>query len=243
MTMALSFVVVAALAAMLAAERWRPAFERVGGTDRIWRNVMLGAIASVLTFAVVTPGSLLATGLGPSWREGWPAALRVTSDVILLDLYVYLWHRANHEIQFLWRFHRVHHFDGFLDVTSALRFHPGEVLLSVFVRGLLIAILDISFVAVVIFDALVIIAAAFHHSNLRLPASFDASLRCVVVTPDHHRVHHIDNRTDTDSNYGTVLSVWDRLFSSFRPLPNKGQYGVEGEIDRPLPDLLINPIK
>lgn len=241
--MALSFVVVTALAVMLAAERWRPAFERLGGTDRIWRNVMLGVIASALTFAVVTPGSLLATTIGPGWREAWPPLLRIASDLILLDIYSYLWHRANHEVPFLWRFHRVHHFDAFLDVTSALRFHPGEVLFSVFIRGLFIVLFDVSFIAIVLFDALVILAAGFHHSNLQLPKSVDDALRRLVVTPNHHRVHHIDNRADTDSNYGTLLSFWDRLFGTYREKPQDGRYGVEGETDRPLPALLANPLR
>ncbi|MEO1656958.1 MAG: sterol desaturase family protein [Pseudomonadota bacterium] len=243
MTMVLTIVVVIALSLMLVAERWQPAFDRLGGTDRIWSNVALGVIAMGLTFAVVTPASLLATTLGPDWREGWPPLLRLASDVLLLDLYIYLWHRANHEIQFLWRFHRVHHFDSFLDVTSALRFHPGEVLLSVFVRGLFIVLLDISFVAIVLFDALVILSAGFHHSNLKLPRAFDGLLRRLIVTPDHHRVHHTDNRPDTDSNYGTIFSFWDRLFGSYREQPQPGRYGVEGEDDRSLTQLLVNPLR
>ncbi|MEO1041508.1 MAG: sterol desaturase family protein [Pseudomonadota bacterium] len=243
MTLVLTLITVVVLGTLLVVERCKPALERSGGRGRLFRNVTLGALGSLLTFAVVTPLSLLFSTLGPDWRAGWPPVVRVGSDILLLDLFIYAWHRANHEIPFLWRFHRVHHFDGFLDVTSALRFHPGEVLLSVVVRGALIITMDIAALSILLFDALVILSAAFHHSNVRLTQSTDDLLRQVMVTPNHHRVHHIDNRTDTDSNYGTIFSLWDRLFKSYRSAPNPGKYGVEGETDKPLRQLLINPLQ
>ncbi|MEM7741981.1 MAG: sterol desaturase family protein [Pseudomonadota bacterium] len=231
------------LSVLLVVERCWPARKRAGGPDRLWRNLMLGLMGTLLTFAVVTPLSLLLSTIGPDWRSGWHPVLRVGSDILLLDLFIYAWHRANHEVPLLWRFHRVHHFDGFLDVTSALRFHPGEVLLSVCVRGTFIVTMDINAASILLFDTLVILSAAFHHSNLNLPASVDDLFRQMIVTPNHHRVHHINNRADTDSNYGTILSVWDRFFNSFRAVPQPGHYGVEGETDRPLPQLLVNPLQ
>lgn len=243
MTTYLTVLTLVGLASWFIWERISPAFQRTGGSDRLARNVLLGIAGTLTTFVVVTPVSLAASGIGLDWREGWPFWLRLTTDLLALEFYIYWWHRANHEIPFLWRFHRVHHYDSFLDVTSALRFHPGEMILSAFARGLYVFLLGISIPAILIFDALVIISAGFHHSNVALPDRIDRSLRPLIVTPGHHRIHHIPKRQYTDSNYGTLVTVFDRFFGSWRDAPREGRYGVEGGHDRNFLSLVVDPVR
>ena len=138
-------------------------------------------------------------------------------DLLVLDFWIYWWHRANHRVPFLWRFHEVHHLDQFLDVTTAVRFHLGEVLLSAIVRGAIIIILAVPSMSVVIFETALLLATMFHHSNMKLPAGLERALSWLVVTPSTHWVHHHALRRDTDSNYATVLSIWDKLFASRSP--------------------------
>nr|WP_233061422.1 sterol desaturase family protein [Parvularcula mediterranea] len=241
--MYLTIATIALLGLWLAAERLRPAFSSGQGGGRIVRNVLLGVVGLGATFAIVTPVSLTAAQFGAPWRETWPMWVRVLTDLFILEFFIYWWHRANHEVPFLWRFHRVHHYDGFLDVTSALRFHPGEVILSALVRGVYVLLFDVSVPAILIFDAAVVIAAGFHHSNLRLGQKADDVLRKVVVSPDHHRIHHIPERRYTDSNYGTLTTFFDRFFGSYEEAPRKGAYGVEGAEDKPFTDLMTDPFR
>ena len=247
MTLILTGLTVLALVTWWVWERQRPAFPWGADQARIGRNFLLGLVGLGTTFLVVTPVSLGAAEIGPGWRQAWPLWLRLCTDLLLLEFFIYWWHRANHEVPFLWRFHRVHHYDEFLDVTSALRFHPGEVILSACLRGSYVLATDISVPSILLFDSLVIIAAGFHHSNVRLPQALDARLRRVVVSPHHHRIHHIPERQYTDSNYGTLFSFWDRLFGSFREAPatwaSGGTYGVEGAEDQPFSALMIDPLR
>ncbi|MEM9839295.1 MAG: sterol desaturase family protein [Pseudomonadota bacterium] len=243
MTGVLTAITVCALAVLLLIERLAAAFIAQGGASRLLRNAGLGVLGLAATFLVVTPVSLAASEIGPAWQEGWPFAARLVTDLLILELYLYGWHRAMHEVPFLWRFHRVHHYDAFLDVTSAIRFHPGEVILSAFLRGVLIIGTDVSAASILLMDALVIIAAAFHHANLALPLSVDRVIRTIVVTPQHHRIHHHPERQYTDSNYGTLLTIWDRLFGSFKEREAVGSYGVEGAEERSLPALIIDPLR
>jgi sterol desaturase/sphingolipid hydroxylase (fatty acid hydroxylase superfamily) len=145
----------------------------------------------------------------PSWIEGALALL-------LLDFWMYLWHRANHVIHFLWRFHRTHHSEPDMDVSTGIRFHPGEILLSGIVRLAVIPILGIQLWHLALYESILYPVVMLHHSNVRLPRWLDYGLLAVVVTPAMHRVHHSRWRPETDSNYGSVLPYWDRLFRTFR---------------------------
>jgi sterol desaturase/sphingolipid hydroxylase (fatty acid hydroxylase superfamily) len=178
----------------------------------------------------------------PSW---WSGAGGLVLDLVLLDFWIYWWHRANHRIPLLWRFHAMHHLDRVLDTSSALRFHFGEVLLSAAARAATIVLLGLPFVSVVAFEALVLGATIFHHSNLALPPRLEAALSRLVVTPSIHWVHHHRVRRDTDSNYATVLSLWDRLFASRSPRPRLAgmAIGVEGRDELALPQLLVAPFR
>ena len=129
---------------------------------------------------------------------------------------MYAWHRANHRFPFLWRFHKVHHSDPEMDVSTAVRFHTGEILISAVLRLGVMAILGLSLRHVLIYDLLIIPVILFHHSNVRFPEKFDKYYRLLFASPAMHRIHHSPERIETDSNYSTIFSFWDRLARSFR---------------------------
>jgi sterol desaturase/sphingolipid hydroxylase (fatty acid hydroxylase superfamily) len=239
------------LVLLFTAERLRPADDRprpeIGGTwQRLARNAGLWLANSALSPIVVVPLSLWAAGHALAWRPLWWSGFGgLALDLVLLDLWIYWWHRANHEIPLLWRFHAMHHLDRVLDTTSALRFHFGEVLLSAAARAIVIVLLDLPIVSIVVFETLVLMSTIFHHSNVALPAGLETALSRIVVTPSIHWVHHHRVRRDTDANYSTVLSLWDRLFASRSPTRRVVgmPIGVEGREELPLPQLLIAPLR
>lgn len=144
-----------------------------------------------------------------SWQEG----LLV---FVLFDLWMYVWHVANHQIPFLWRFHRMHHSDLDLDSTSALRFHTGEIVFSSLLRLLVISLIGMQLIHLLIYEICLQPVIIFHHSNVALPEKIDRIFRAVIVTPNMHRVHHSQIRGETDSNYSSIFSFWDRIIRSFR---------------------------
>lgn len=145
-----------------------------------------------------------------------PVAVSTLLGLVLLDGWMYLWHRANHRLPLLWRFHRVHHSDPALDVTSAIRFHTGEILISAALRLALILLFGVSLWQLLLYDALLLPVIQFHHSNVRFPERWDRWLRVLIASPAMHRVHHSRIRRETDSNYASILSCWDRLGGTFR---------------------------
>ena len=212
-----------ALASLFTAEAWLPAY--AAGRERRLRHglenlgiaaisALAGAIAAPLLVWSVRFAETHGLGLCHRLDIGWPVCAALT--FVLFDLWMYAWHRANHRIPFLWRFHRVHHTDPAMDSTTALRFHPGEILLSTLANCLVLAALGMSLGMLVLYKAVMVVVILFHHSNLAVPAGLDARLRRIIVPPSMHRVHHSAIRAETDSNYGTVFSFWDRLFGSFR---------------------------
>lgn len=249
--------VLAWILAFFLAERWRPAARPQpakgavkGGWHRVGRNVGLWLTVTLLSPLIVLPLTYWASDHALAWRPGWWQGGSVISwglalDVLLLDVLIYWWHRANHEVPFLWRFHEVHHLDRFLDTTSALRFHFGEVLLSALARAGVILLLGFPFASVLVFEVLVIFSAVFHHSNLRLPAGLERALSRIIITPSIHWVHHHAVRSDTDSNYGTIFSFWDPLFGSRSPTPRglTMTIGTEGRAEEGLLSLLLRPFR
>jgi len=145
-----------------------------------------------------------------------PAPTRPVLVFVLFDIWMYFWHMANHRIGFLCRFHRAHHADIAMDTTTALRFHPGELILSTFSRLPVIILLGIDFPQLIFYETLLNLSTLFHHSNLAVPERWDRVLRTVMVTPNMHRVHHSVERSETDSNFTSLLSFWDRLYRTFR---------------------------
>lgn len=136
--------------------------------------------------------------------------------LVLFDGWMYIWHRANHRIYFLWRFHRMHHSDPEMDVTTALRFHPGEIALSAAARAVILPLLGMSFGQLLIYELCLQPVILFHHSNIALDYKTDALLQKIMVTPGMHRVHHSKEPVETDSNYASIFSFWDKLCGTFR---------------------------
>ena len=151
-----------------------------------------------------------------------PAWFAVAMSVVLLDLAIYLQHVMFHAVPLLWRLHRVHHADLDFDVTTGLRFHPGEIVLSLLLKFAVIAVVGPPVVAVVLFEVLLNASSLFNHGNVRLPRALDRLLRTLVVTPDMHRVHHSIEEHETNSNFGFNLSLWDRVFGTYRDQPAAG---------------------
>lgn len=185
------------------------------------RNLGL-AIASGLVGAALAPLVLWAFRFGS--EQGWGLCPRLDLGglgcaligFLLFDLWMYAWHRANHRVPFLWRFHRVHHTDPAMDCTTALRFHPGEILLSGLANLPVFVALGMSLQTFLLYKAAMVAVILLHHSNLAVPVRIDRGLRRLIVPPSMHRVHHSEIRVETDSNYGTIFSFWDRLFGSLR---------------------------
>jgi sterol desaturase/sphingolipid hydroxylase (fatty acid hydroxylase superfamily) len=155
-----------------------------------------------------------------------PAWVGVAASVILLDLAIYLQHVLFHAAPTLWRLHRMHHADLEFDVTTGLRFHPIEILLSMVIKLTVVAALGAPALAVLIFEMLLNATSMFNHGNVRVPLGLDRMLRWMVVTPDMHRVHHSILSRETNSNFGFNLPWWDRLFGTYRAQPAAGHEGM-----------------
>ena len=199
------------------------------------RNVALALINSGLTALVFV--SLWAAAA--AWAErnafgllNWtncPPLWHAATAVLALDFWTYWWHRLNHRLPFLWRFHRAHHSDSQMDVTTASRFHIGEILFSNCLRVPLILLLGIHLWEIALYETALLAVIQFHHANIGLPQRVDQLLRCFIVTPAMHKVHHSRWQPETDSNYSSLLSVWDRIFHSFRLRddPRTIQFGLD----------------
>jgi sterol desaturase/sphingolipid hydroxylase (fatty acid hydroxylase superfamily) len=213
---------------------------------RLVKNVSLAGLNAVLSPLIVIPVSAAAAQWSFDWRPlWWQGAGGLLLDLLVLDFWIYWWHVANHRVPFLWRFHEVHHLDQFLDATTALRFHAGEVVLSSLVRAGVIFLLAVPLASVVVFEVAVMFAALFHHSNVKIPARLERTLSWVVVTPAIHWVHHHAVRRDTDSNYATILSLWDRLFGNRSPTQRWPEMpiGVERLTDKRFFQLVVRPFR
>lgn len=216
--------------------RWRR-----WGTN--WAIVLLGT-AGLRLVALVAPllavGAAIdaaANGWGLFNQLGWPGWLEILLALLILDLAIWTQHLITHKVPVLWRLHRVHHADRDMDVTTAIRFHPVEIALSMLLKIGLVYGLGPSAIAVILFEVLLNGTAMFNHANIRLPLGLDRPLRLFLVTPDMHRVHHSALRAEHDSNYGFSLSVWDRLFGTYVAQPAAGHdkmtVGLEWQSDSP----------
>lgn len=151
-----------------------------------------------------------------------PFVFEVVLAILILDFAIWFQHLVTHKVDFLWRLHQVHHSDRDLDVTSAIRFHPLEIALSMILKIGLVYLLGPAALAVILFEILLNATAMFNHANIAIPIKVDRWLRLIIVTPDMHRVHHSDERAEHDSNYGFALSIWDRVFGTYIPQPKQG---------------------
>lgn len=156
-----------------------------------------------------------------------PFWAKVFLGFVLLDLAIYCQHILSHRTDWIWRLHRVHHSDAELDVSSAVRFHPIEILLSLIYKSVIVLILGIPAAAILFFDIILNSSALFNHSNIRLPALLETALRTFIVTPEMHRIHHSRRTTETNSNYGFFLSIWDRIFHTYTPTAALGDKNIQ----------------
>jgi sterol desaturase/sphingolipid hydroxylase (fatty acid hydroxylase superfamily) len=207
---------------MLIIETFKPA--RVCRSSRLKRLFFHGGIAVVNTvlirLLVYVPLLLWIVfveqkGWGVSRWLGLSDYTELLVSVVVIDFFDYLWHRANHRVRLLWRFHKAHHTDTSMDITTSLRFHPGELVNSALAKALWIVIWGPTVIAWFIFESLVSFSAQFHHANIDLPDVIEKYLSMVVVTPRYHASHHAVDRAFGDANFCTILSFWDRLFSSY----------------------------
>jgi sterol desaturase/sphingolipid hydroxylase (fatty acid hydroxylase superfamily) len=217
-------------------ESIRPFFAPGARVRHAVRNLTLAgvsAVASILVFAGLTAmAARFAADRGVGllhWLDvpGWIA---LVVSLVLIDAWTYFWHRANHRVPLLWRFHRVHHTDEEMDVTTASRFHVGEVAISSVVRLAPVLLLGLAWQVILVYEVALVAVTQFHHANIGFDARIDRLMRYVMVTPNMHRVHHSQIRVETDSNYASILSVWDRLFRSYREKADYRaiHYGVDG---------------
>ncbi len=180
-----------------------------------------------------------------------PFMIAVPLAVIALDFVIWLQHVMVHAVPALWRVHRVHHADPDYDVTTGVRFHPIEIILSILIKFATIVVLGPPVLAVVIFEMLLNATSMFNHGNIRLPVELDRVLRWFVVTPDMHRVHHSVEDDEANSNFGFNLPWWDRLFGTYRDQPRAGHtgmtIGIHGHADprevARLPGMLLLPFR
>jgi sterol desaturase/sphingolipid hydroxylase (fatty acid hydroxylase superfamily) len=212
-----------ALGALFVVERRRPLRrQREPGPARVARNLTIGLLAGATTaaseFPIVAPVQRLAERgrLGLLRWIPLPRALRGAIGFLLLDYTLYLWHRLNHHSPFLWRFHAVHHIDLDLDTTTGVRFHFGELTLAAFFRAAQIVVLGVDPRTLRLWQQMLVLSVIFHHSNLELPIEVERRLARVLVTPRLHGIHHSTRADETDSNYSSLLSCWDRLHRSQR---------------------------
>jgi sterol desaturase/sphingolipid hydroxylase (fatty acid hydroxylase superfamily) len=225
---------VGTLALMAALEFALPRRRLVAPKARRWvTNIAIVALDNVMLrfgFPILAVGVAViaeARGWGLLGLVASPGWLETLIALVVLDFAIWLQHVASHKIPILWRVHQMHHADRDIDVTTGFRFHPVEIALSMLWKFAVIVALGAGPLAVVIFEIILSALAMFNHANVAIPVPVDRLLRLVIVTPDMHRVHHSVIRRETDSNYGFNLSVWDRLFGTYRPQPEAGHTGME----------------
>lgn len=236
-TMARLGIFLAAFGLMAALEVLRPRRRPHRLRARRWvTNLSIVALGAALLrgmAALALPLSALAAaahtqarGFGLLMLVDWPWWLELAIAVVVLDFAVWLQHLLSHRVPALWRLHRVHHADVDFDVTTALRFHPIEIGLSMLYKIGWVLALGPSVLGVLVFEVALNACAVFNHANARLPAGLDRVLRWMLVTPDMHRVHHSVDRAEHNSNYGFNLSIWDRVFGTYTPEPAAGHDGM-----------------
>jgi len=214
---------------------------------RRWLNNLGLVVVNTLTTRLLFPAAAVGTAL---WAEQnqigllnwlnvsqWP--LVILASVVLLDFFIWYQHLLFHKIPLLWRLHRVHHADLDFDITTGLRFHPIEVLLSMCIKAALILVFGFPALGVLLFEIILNGCAMITHSNVKLPQRADALIRKLFVTPDMHRVHHSWRQEEANSNYGFNLAIWDRLFGTYKQDSVDGQLGINfGISERPNPNAI-----
>lgn len=223
---------------LAAFELWSPRLERLEMTGALKTRRWLTNLSMVLISSAILRIAFPAAAVGAAvWAEAnqwgllrWLGVDGLVAGIlsfVVLDFAVWLEHVASHKIPLLWRIHRMHHADTGFDVTTGLRFHPLEILLSMLWKAAIVVALGAPVLSVLVFEIVLNATSMFNHSNIRLSATTDRTLRQVLVTPDMHRVHHSSERDETDSNYGFNFPFWDRLFGTYMPQPKRGHEAID----------------
>ncbi len=206
----------------------------VQSRKRRWPTNLGLSIINTLVLRILGPVSavsladtLMYKGWGLLAQLPLPFYIDLVLAFILLDLAIYAQHIASHKIPLLWRIHRVHHADKDIDVTTALRFHPLEALISMLYKCLIIFLLGPVTIAVIVFETILNASAMFNHTNVKLPLGIDRYLRYFIVTPDMHRVHHSSTNSETDTNFGFCMAIWDRIFKTYQAQPSAGHQNID----------------
>jgi len=195
-------------------------------------NISLIVVDTLVVRLLIPAGAIGAAAwadvhhIGLLHQFGMPDMASVIIAIILLDMAIYAQHVFFHAVPILWRLHMVHHADCDLDVSSGLRFHPVEILLSMLIKLALVVLIGAPVLAVLLFEAILNGMAMFNHANVRMPGAMDRLLRIFVVTPDMHRVHHSVLVAETNSNFGFNLSLWDRMFGTYTAQPSAGHQNM-----------------
>ena len=219
----------------IVAPRRRPAVSKA----LRWANNLVLVVLNTVLLRLLFPAAAVGVAAFAA-AQGWgllnyftvPYGVAVVMAVVALDLIIYLQHVLFHAVPALWRLHRVHHADLDYDVTTGARFHPVEIVLSMLIKFGAIVALGVPVLAVVIFEVILNAMSLFNHGNVRIPAPVDRVLRWFVVTPDMHRVHHSVEDDEANSNFGFNLSLWDRLFGTYRDQPRAGHEAMTIGIHR-----------
>jgi sterol desaturase/sphingolipid hydroxylase (fatty acid hydroxylase superfamily) len=196
----------------------------IAGVDTLVLRLM--AALAVPVAAVAAAFFAKERGLGLLNQVDWPYWVKLLIALLALDLAIWFQHLVSHKVPVFWRLHQVHHADRDIDVTTAIRFHPVEIALSMLWKIVLVIPLGASPFAVFLFEVILNACAMFNHANIALPAWLDGALRLFIVTPDMHRVHHSVLYREHDRNYGFNLSLWDRLFGTYLAQPKGGHHGM-----------------
>ncbi len=201
---------------LFSARKWKaPRSKRAGvhASMAVFNTVFLRLL--VIAPFLLWADYVMDQGWGLAPFLGYVGVAEIIATIIVLDFFDYVWHRLNHRVGNLWRFHKVHHVDTHVDVTTALRFHPGELFISAFAKGLWILLWGPSLWAFAAFEISISLAAQFHHTNIDFPRSVERFLRLFIVTPRFHTSHHTVERRTGDANFGTIFIIWDRIFGTY----------------------------
>ncbi len=245
------------LFSMIAWEVFSPRRKRLYSTALRWLNNISINLLNVFISRVLLPLTAVSLAVTAHQHDlglfnhleisNW---LQVFLAIVLMDLALYFQHRIFHEVPYLWRLHRMHHADLEFDVTTGIRFHPFEIVLSLLIKVSVVLLLGAPVLAVILFEILLSITSLFNHANIYIPKSADRLLRYFIVTPDMHRVHHSAIKNETNSNFGFNLPYWDYIFSTYRAQPGAGhekmKIGLEYFRDKRelwLDRLLLQPFK
>lgn len=232
--MAIRFASFVAIFAVMAGwELLAPCRALLVGRKPRWPNNLGILVVDAIAVRLVIPAAAVGVAIMAA-HHGWglfnlvalPGWMAGLAGFLILDLAIYAQHYAFHHVPWLWRLHRMHHADLDIDLTTGVRFHPIEILISMLIKISLVLIFGIPAMAVLVFEIVLNATSIFNHANVAMPARLDRILRLIVVTPDMHRVHHSIVRAETDSNFGFNLPWWDRLFGTYRAQPAAGHQGM-----------------